>query len=87
MFLMICFITCLMQLTHFNTRGGVNYALNITLQTTQCIGNYVKVMLKITFKLGIGFDIGEDIKTEVSNNSLVSLPANGTLAEVGFLCK
>ena len=87
MFLMICFITCLMQLTDFNTRGGVNYALNITLQITQCIGNYVKVMLKITFKLGIGFDIGEDIKTEVSNNSLVNLPANGTLAEVGFLCK
>ena len=51
------------------------------------MGNYVKVVVKITFKLGIGFNIEEDIKKEVSNNSLVSLPVNGTLVEVAFICK
>ena len=51
------------------------------------MGNYVKVVVTITFKLGIGFNIEGDIKKEVSNNSLVSLPVNGTLVEVAFICK
>ena len=65
----------------------MNYALTIILQTTQCMGDYVKVVVTINFKLGIGFNITEDIKTEVSNNSLVSLPVNGTrtLVEVAFI--
>ncbi|XP_067055207.1 uncharacterized protein [Acropora muricata] len=75
------------NLTDFYTRDGVNYALIITLQTTECMGNYVKVVVKITFKLGIGFNIEEDIKKEVNNNSLVSLPVNGTLVEVAFICQ
>ena len=61
--------------------------LIIALQTTQCMGNYVKVVVKITFKLGIEFNIEVDIKTKISNNSLVSLPVNGTLVEVAFICK
>ena len=49
------------------------------------MGNYVKVVVKITFKLGIGFNITEDIKTEVSDNLLKNLPVNGTLVEVAFI--
>ena len=63
----------------------MNYALTIILQTTQCMGNYVKVVVKITFKPGIRFSIEEDIEKEVSNNSLVNLPVNGTLVEVAFI--
>lgn len=63
----------------------MNYALNITLQTAECMGNYVKVVVTITFKLGIGFNITEDIKTEVSDNLLKNLPVNGTLVEVAFI--
>ena len=65
----------------------MNYALSIILQTTQCMGNHVKVVLTITFKLGIGFNIEEDIKTEVSDNLLRNLTVNGTLVEVAFICK
>ncbi|XP_074617618.1 uncharacterized protein LOC141876764 [Acropora palmata] len=50
------------NLTDFYTRDGVNYALTIILQTTQCMGNYVKVVVKITFKPGIRFSIEEDIE-------------------------
>ena len=49
------------------------------------MGNYVKVVIKITFKPGIRFKIEEDIKTEVSNNLLKNLPVNGTLVEVAFI--
>ena len=51
------------------------------------MGNFVKVVVRIIFKLGIGFNITEDIKTEVSNNSLASLQVNGsrTLVEVAFI--
>ena len=59
--------------------------LNITLQTVQCTGNYVKVVVAITFKVGIEFNIKEDIKTEISNNRLRNLPVNGTLVEVAFI--
>ena len=62
--------------------------LNITLQlNAQCAGNYVKVVVMITFKLGIEFNIEEDFKTKISNNYLVSLPVNGTrtLVEVAFI--
>ena len=62
--------------------------LNITLQlNAQCAGNYVKVVVMITFKLRIEFNIEEDFKTKISNNSLVSLPVNGTrtLVEVAFI--
>ena len=63
----------------------MNHVLTITLQTTQCMGNYVKVVIKITFKPGIRFKIEEDIKTEVSDNLLKNLTVNGTLVEVAFI--
>ena len=59
--------------------------LTITLKTAQCTGNFVKVVVTITFNLGIGFNIEDDIKTEISDGSLVSLPVNGTLVEVAFI--
>ena len=63
----------------------MNHVLTITLQTTQCRGNYVKVVVKITFTPGIRFKIEEDIKTEVSDNLLRNLTVNGTLVEVAFI--
>ncbi|XP_044175161.1 uncharacterized protein LOC122958376 isoform X2 [Acropora millepora] len=73
------------NLTVLYTQDGVSYMLSATLQTAQCTGNYVKVVVMITFKPGIGFSIEEVIKTEVSDDSLVSLPVNGTLIEVAFI--
>ncbi|XP_015755168.1 PREDICTED: uncharacterized protein LOC107334714 isoform X2 [Acropora digitifera] len=74
------------NLTDFYTRNnGLNHVLTITLQTTQCMGNYVKVLVKITFKPGIRFNIEEDIKNEVKDNLLKNLSVNGTLVEVAFI--
>ena len=65
----------------------MNYALTIILQITLCIGKYVKVVVTITFKLQftIGFNIEEDIKQGIRNNSLGSLPVDGTRVEVTFM--
>ncbi|XP_015755170.1 PREDICTED: uncharacterized protein LOC107334716 isoform X2 [Acropora digitifera] len=73
------------NLTVLYTQGGVSYMLSATLQTAQCTGNYVKVVVTITFKPGIRFSIEEVIKTEVSDNLLKNLPVNGTLVEVAFI--
>ena len=59
--------------------------LSVTLQTAQCTGNYVKAVVMVTFKLGITFSIKENIKTEVSDNVLVSLQVDGTRVEVAFI--
>lgn len=68
----------------------MSYALNVTLQTTECTatqgtGNLFKMVVMITFKLGIGFNIEEDIKTKVANNSLPAVPADRSRVEVAFI--
>ena len=63
----------------------MSYALNVTLQTVQCTGDLFKMVVTITFKLGNGFNIEEDIKTKIANNLLPAAPANRTLVEVAFI--
>lgn len=60
-------------------------ALTIILRTVQCTANFVEVVATITFKLGIGFNIVEDIKKGTSNNYLIGLPVDGSRVEVAFI--
>ena len=59
--------------------------LKATLQAAQCTGNYVKVVVKITFKPEIPFTIEVDIKAEISGNFLGSLRVDGTRVEIAFI--
>lgn len=59
--------------------------MTIILRTVQCTANYVELVATITFKLGIEFNIEEDIKKGTRNNSLVSLPVDGSRIEVVFI--
>ncbi|XP_044175164.1 location of vulva defective 1-like [Acropora millepora] len=73
------------NLTVFYTRGGVSFMLKATLQAAQCTGNYVKVVVKITFKPGIPFTIEVDIKAQISGNFLGNLRVDGARVEVAFI--
>ena len=43
------------------------------------------MVVTVTFKLGIRFNIEEDIKTKIAKNLLAGVPANRTLVEVAFI--